>query len=534
MPTMTGGQAVVATLKQEGVDTVFGIVSIHMLPIYDALYAEPSIRLIVPRHEMAGGFMADAYSRVSGRVGVYLTSTGPGAANSAGAVLEGWRASTRTLQLTGQIDTPYLDQGRGFIHEHPDQLGMFRALGAHTARIATPADAPPILGDAFHRLTTLRPRPTVVEMPIDQQYRELEVSLGQPRGRDVPDADPAALDEAADLLLRAQRPLIWVGGGVNRAQAHEPLRRLAEALGAAVFTTGGGRGALPDDHPLVVGNYFTDPAGRAFIEAADVVLAVGTCLSANPTHEWTLPLPTLIRLDIDPDALNHNYPATVGIAADAGPGLAELVARVEGRPNGVAESYGAEITTLRALVRDHLRHRAPRIAALMDAIRAATPRETIYVTDATLPAYTGGNQYLPVLGERGFVTTRGVAIGPGLPFALGAQAATPDRPVVCLAGDGGFMLHAPELTTAVEAKLPVIVCLFNNQGYGVLRRYQRTRFNERYIGVNLHTPDFVQLAQAMGARGERVTTADDLGAALRRALASACVTLIDIQAPFEE
>ena len=535
MPPMTGGQAVVATLKQEGVDTLFGINSVHMLPIYDALYDEPSLRLIVPRHEMAGGFMADAYSRASGKVGVYLTSTGPGAANSAGAILESWMGSTRTLQLTGQVDTPYLDQRRGVLHEAPDQPGMFTALGARTARVMAPADAPAALHEALCALRSQRPRPYVIEMPIDIQYQTADVALGLPLTPALPAPSPADVERAATLLLAARRPVVWAGGGINTSGAHAELRRVVEALGAPVFTTRGGRGALPDDHPLAVGNYFSEEPGRAFLEAADVVLAVGTRFSGSPTANWSLRLPPgFIRVDIDPAEVDHNYAPTLGIAADARLTLAALAKGLTEERGSVAPDYAAEVSTLRATLRAGIRARAPRIAALMDAITSAMPRETIVVTDATLPAYTGGNQYLPVRAERGFVTAHSVAIGAGLPFALGAQAAAPNRPVVCIAGDGGFMLHATELATAVEAGLPVVVCLFNNGGYGILRRFQRQRFGDRLIGVNLHPPDMIALAGAFGARAERVDTPAALQTAVARAIERRQVSLIDIQAPFEE
>lgn len=532
MPHMTGGQAVIETLASEGVDTVFGIISVHMLPIYDALYHEPSIRLIVPRHEMAGGFMADGYSRVSGRPGVYLTSTGPGAANSAGAVLEAWTGSSRTLQLTGQIDTPYLDQGKGFLHEIRDQRGMFEALGARTGRVMAPQAAPGAIHEAMGVLRATRPRPYIIEMPIDQQYRADEVAIGSPLEGRPPQPDERLLDQAADLLRQARRPVLWLGGGVNSSGAHAEAQQVAEALGAAVFTTRGGRGSIPEDHPLVVGNYFSEPAGRAFLEAADVVLAVGSRFGMGPTHSWQLKLNQLIRIDIDPTEVNHNYTPILGIAADAKPALAGLAARLT-QPHAVSDTYLAEITQLRAQLRGALRDRAPLTMAMMDTIRASMPRETIFVTDSTLPAYTGGNQYLPVYARRGFVSPHSVAIGPGLPFALGAQAAAPDQPVVCIAGDGGFMLHATELATAAEARLNVIVCLFNNRGYGILRRYQRSRFEGRFIGVDLLTPDFVKLADSMGVQGERVTEASQLGPALNRALAANAPVLLDIQAPFE-
>ncbi len=529
---MTGGQAIVQTLKQEGVDVVFGIASVHMLPVYDALRAEPSIRLVVPRHEMAGGFMADAYSRVSGRPGVYLTSTGPGAANSAGAVVESWISSTRTLQLTGQVESEYLDRGLGVLHEVPNQLGMFDAMGACTQRIVGPEDAARALHEAFYTLRAERPRPYVLEMPIDQQYAEADIDLGEPYAVHRPTPTDAELDRAADVLRAARRPALWVGGGVNAAGAHDELRHLAERLGAPIFYTRGGRGAIPDDHPLVIGNYTADAPARAFIEASDGLVAVGTRFGQSSTARWQLRLPAnTIRIDLDA-AQAHREAAAVAMVGDAAAAMAGLVERLgDGAP--VDGAYAAEFAALRESVRGGARKRWPLNTALMDTLRAVAPRETIFVADSTLPAYWGAHQYLPVYARRGYVYPRSVAIGPGYPMALGAQLAAPGQPVVCIAGDGGFMMHMAELATAVENNLPVVLCLFNNGGYGMIRHLQNAQMEGRQIGVDLHTPDFVKLAEAFGVAAERVTETAAFAGALERAFAAGRPVLLDLQIPFD-
>ncbi|MFN8474036.1 MAG: thiamine pyrophosphate-binding protein [Anaerolineae bacterium] len=534
MPTsrMTGGQAIVQTLKQEGVDVVFGIASVHMLPVYDALRDEPAIRLVVPRHEMAGGFMADGYSRVSGRPGVYLTSTGPGAANSAGAVVESWISSTRTLQLTGQVESEYLDRGLGVLHEVPNQLGMFDAMGACAQRIVRPEDAPRALHEAFYTLRAGRPRPYVLEMPIDQQFAEADIALDAPYAVHRPAPSDAELERASDILRAARRPALWVGGGVNAAGAYDELRRLAERLGAPIFYTRGGRGAIPDDHPLVIGNYTVDAAARAFIEASDGLIAVGTRFSHSSTARWQLRLPAnTIRIDLDA-AQAHRDPAAVTMVADAGAAMAELVERL-GNAAPVDGAYAAEYAALRETLRAGARNRWPLNTAIMDTLRDVAPRETVFVADSTLPAYWGAHQYLPVYARRGYVYARSVAIGPGYPMALGAQLAAPEQPVVCIAGDGGFMMHASELATAVENNLPVVLCLFNNQGYGMIRHLQNQQMQGRQIGVDLHTPDFLKLADAFGVSAERVTETANLASALERAFAARRPVLLDLQIPFD-
>ncbi len=529
---ITGGQAVVQALKQEGVDTVFGIISIHMLPIYDALLKEPSIRLVIPRHEMAGGFMADGYSRVSGKVGVYLTSTGPGAANSMGAVIESRYAGSRTLQITSQIQTYY--RGKGMLHEVKDQLGMFNVTGAHAVDAIKPELIGPAIHKAFHNLKTRNPAPQVVEIPIDKQYAMGEVTESVEPPVQLPQPSEASLDHAAEILTKAHRPVIWIGGGIQTSGAFDELRRFAELLGAPVFMTRGGRGAMPDDHPLVIGNYFGEKPARMFLQEADAVIAIGTKFSWHSTSEWAISLTkNLIRVDVEVEELQHNFPAAVAIHADAKPTLAGMALRVQISGHKPNPNYLQMIAELKQTVRDELKKHRPLTAELMDRIDAETPRNRIVVTDATIPAYWGGNQYFPVYAERSFVTPRLSAIGPGYPMALGAQAADPTRPVICIAGDGGFMFHVGELATAVQEKLNVILLIFNNQSYGILKKLQMSMMGGRVFGVDLHTPDFVKVAEGMGMAGELVTTPDQLSAAVKRAFEAKAPYLIDVQAPFE-
>lgn len=531
---LTGGQAVVRALEAEGVTDVFGIISIHMLPIYDAILHSSKLRLRIPRHEMAGGFMADAYARVSGKVGVYLTSTGPGAANSMGAVIESWAAASRTIQLTSQIPSHLLHKGRGMLHEVKDQEGMFAATGAHVAHVPKTEAIPAEVHRLFHNLRAGRAVPQVLEIPIDKQYGRAKVEVGEPMPVVPVEPPDEALERAARLLAQAKRPVLWLGGGVNLGGAWEEARQLAEILGAAVFMTRGGRGALSDDHPQAIGNYFGEKPARTYISESDAIVAVGTKFSWHSTSEWNIKIPeNLIRIDLDVHQLHHNYPAAVAIHSDAGPamiGLAEKLAALNHRPLPAALEAAA---ALKAELRDEIRKHRPMTTALMDAIDANSPRDKVLVTDATIPAYWGGNQYLPVRSPRSFVTPKLAAIGPGYPMALGAQAVDPDRPVLCIAGDGGFQFHTGELATAVQEKLPVVLLIFNNRSYGVLKRIQEKMMGGRIFGVDLHTPDFAKVAEAHGVRGEVATTPEELGAKVKAAFDARVPCLIDVQAPFE-
>jgi len=298
---VTGGKALVQSLKAAGVDTVFGIISVHMLTIYDALRDEPGIRLIVPRHEQGAAFMADGYARTTGRTGVYFTSTGPGAFNSACAVHEAWVASSPTLQITGNIETRYLDKGKGFLHEANNQLGVFRELGAQANRISKIEEITYAVREAFTRLQDQRPHPEMIEIPIDIQYASADVEIVSPGPPNRPAPDPKAIAKAAEVLRNARQPVIWAGGGVNRSGANSSLRRVAETLGAPVVMTTAGRGAIPDDHPLAIGAWTGDRDVKNFLAECDVLIAVGSRMAGQMTGNWTIKLPdTIVQIDIDP------------------------------------------------------------------------------------------------------------------------------------------------------------------------------------------------------------------------------------------
>lgn len=534
MAQTTGGGAVVQALKAAGVDTVFGIISVHMLPIYDALKSEPSIRLIVPRHEQGAAFMADGYARTTGRPGVYFTSTGPGAFNSACAVHEAWVASSPTLQITGNIETPYLDAGKGFLHEANNQPGVFRELGATTNRALKVEEIPYVVREAFNRLRSDRPRPEFIEIPIDVQYASADVEVVPPDPPHHPAPDPRSIERAAALLAGAERPAIWAGGGVNRSDASAALRRVAEALGAPVVTTTAGRGSLSDEHPLAIGGWSGDRDVKAFLADADALLVVGSRLGGQMTGNWTLALPKrLVQIDIDPDEIGRNYPAAAGVVADADVAL-DALANALVRMKALPWAEGADTARrLRDGARANVQSRMAPLAGLLDTIRAAIPHDAILVTDATIMGYFGANNYFPLYEPRTHVGPQSVAIGPGLPLGIGAKAGKPDREVVVFAGDGGFMLTATEMATAAQYNLPVRILLFNNGGYGILRRMQQQQFDGRHIGVELHEPDFVKFAEALGVRGLRVSDPAALGATLADALTTDGPVLVDVELPDE-
>jgi acetolactate synthase-1/2/3 large subunit len=523
---MTGGEAVASALEILGVRHVFGIVSVHNLPIYDAIARRGAITPVAVRHEQAAAHAADGYARATGELGVVIASTGPGTTNTMSGLFEASFASSPVLLITGQIDSGYLGKGKGFLHEAEHQRLMLSSLCRRAETVRRTEDIARVVITVAEDIRAGRPQPGAVEIPIDQQYRRAEVVMPELRTDSayVPDADAVA--KVAEALSAASRPVLWAGGGVISAGAGSALTALAERLGAPVVTTINGRGSIPEDHPLCLGALTTSPPVEEVVSGADLVLAVGTRFQGNATRNWSLPIGTLAHLDADPSVIGRNYPTALPVAGDARIGL-ELLLKTVGRVStdpGHAEQARLAAATVRKDARARL---GEDHCQIMDAIRRHTPRESAIVRDATVPAYVWGDRLLPILAPRTSLRPTSAAIGPGLPLALGAAAAT-GRPAVLISGDGGFMLHLAELVTAVQNDLPVVICLFNDQGYGVLRAIQARQFDGRMTGVDLTTPDFPALSWSMGVQAARVADPAEFESQFREAIASGRPALLDI------
>jgi acetolactate synthase-1/2/3 large subunit len=524
---MTGGEAVAAALETLGVRHVFGIVSVHNLPIYDAIARRGIITPVGVRHEQAAAHAADGYARATGELGVVIASTGPGTTNTMTGLFEAGFASSPVLLVTGQIETGYLGKAKGFLHEAEQQRLMLSSLCRRVETVRRTEDIGRAVIAVAEDIRAGRPQPGAVEIPIDQQYRRAEVVIPSPRTESafLPGAD--AVSKVADALAAATRPVLWAGGGVVSAGAGPALVALAERLSAPVVTTIEGRGSIPEDHPLCLGALTTSPPVEDIVSGADLVLAVGTRFQGSSTRNWRLSFGgTLAHLDADPAVIGRNYPTALPVVGDARVGLELLlgaVGRVSTDP-GHAEKAQSAAAAARKDARARIGEDHGRI---MDAIRRHAPRESVIVRDATVPAYLWGDRLLPILEPRTSVRSASAAIGPGLPLALGAAAGS-GRPAVLIAGDGGFMLHVGELATAVQHDLPVVICLFNDRGYGVLRDIEARQFDGRNFGVELTTPDFPALAASMGVRAARVADPAEFESAFREAIESSRPALIDI------
>lgn len=524
---MTGGEAVYETLRALGVEHVFGIVSVHNIPIYDAIHRGGGITAVAVRHEQGAVHAADGYARATGKLGVAITSTGPGVTNGMTGIFEAGFASSRVMMIAGQIDSVYYGKGKGFLHEAENQLPMLRSITGRTESVRRPEE----IGDAVFRvaedINTGRPRPGAVEIPIDFQYAKAEINIPHVEAwpRRAPDRDSIA--RAADAIKGAKKVVIWAGGGVLTAGAETELTQLAEALGAPVFTSGNGRGSIPEDHPLCMGPLTAQPGVGETLEQADVVVAVGTRFQAGQTRNWMLPLGgKLIHIDADPGVIGRNYRADVPVIGDARLGLAALLKSLDGAKSD--PGFLSRAQELRDATRQQIRREiGPDYEAIMDAMRDILPRDGIVVRDATVPAYLWGNRLMPILSPRTSMNPTSAAIGPALPLAIGAAIGSGKKTAV-IQGDGGFMLNIAELSTAVQYNTPVVTCVFNDRGYGVLRSIEGRTFEGRQFGVELSTPDFVMVANGMGMKAERVESAAQFRDAFARGLANDGPYLLDI------
>ncbi|MFE2042817.1 thiamine pyrophosphate-binding protein [Streptomyces sp. NPDC059477] len=511
-----GGDLLVDVLRRHGVDTVFGIVSVHNLPLVEAVDRE--LRFVPVRHEATAVNAADGYARARRGLGCALTSTGTGAGNAAGSLVEALSAGSSVLHVTGQVDTPYLGSGRGFIHETKDQLGMLTAVSRHAVTITDTDSAPAVLEEAAARSLAPPGGPSSVEWPIDLQYAAhpgLGPAAGAPGPGDPPDED--ALADAARLLAAAARPVIWAGGGV--ADAGPALRIVVELLGAGLLTSNSGRGAVPEDHPLCVGNYATSPGGRAMLAEADALLSIGTHFRSNETADYTLTVPAAhIQVDLDPAAIGRVYPATHGIAADADAFLTALAAELAALGAAPRDPWTTRVRRTRKAVREKQHAGLGDHTAFPDALRKVLPRRAVIARDVTIASSSWGNRLLEIHDPRDNLFPRGGGIGQGLGMAIGAAAARPGEPTVCIAGDGGLAVHFGELMTLAQEAPWLVLLVFNDGGYGVLRNMQEGLGRAR-SGVDLVTPDYATVCRALDLHHSRIADPASVAVVLNDAVA---------------
>ncbi|MBO56113.1 MAG: thiamine pyrophosphate-binding protein [Dehalococcoidia bacterium] len=523
MPKMTGGQALMRSLHLEGIRVIFGLPGVQMYHAMDALYDHPDIRFITTRHEQATTYMADGFSRAGGGIGTALMVPGPGLLNASAGISTAYSASSPVLVVCGQIERDLIGSNRGMLHEINDQIDVLKPITKAARRIIDPTEIPSAVRDSFKDLTSGRPRPVEIEIPPETLAQSADIDLLEPEVEQRLSPDPAALAEAAQLLAEANRPLIWVGGGAISSEAGEEVVNLAEYIQSPVIMTAEGKGTISDRHPLSLGSLRlrNDPIAKEDPNF-DVILAVGTRL-AFPG--W-LGGQKVIQIDIDPEEAGRNYDNTHTVVGDAKVSLQQLLDRIQDLKNPAENVYGL-VEALRKR-RAETAIRVEPQESFLSAIRSAIPDDGILISGMTQMGYYARGFY-PVYQPKTFMTSSYSGnLGYAFPFALGAKVAQPDKVVVALSGDGGFLFNSQELATAVQHNINAIVVVFNDSAYGNVMRDQVNRFDSRTIGVDLHNPDFMKLAEAYGARGLKANGHEELESVLKTAIEGDCPTLVEV------
>ena len=508
-PGSTGADLAVAALEKAGVEVAFGLPGVHNLALWRAL-GESGIRLVGVRHEQTAAYAADGYARASGRIGVAITTTGPGAANTLGAVGEAWASRSPILVIATDIPTTARRPGvwRGVLHEATDQAAMFMPVVKEAYRVTSAGHVGSTVAAALRTALAAPSRPVYVEIPTDLLAAEADAPSRQARGAGSPGAAGARsapreepLARALELLERSRSPLIWAGGGALQAGAGEAVGRLAERLVAPVILTYSARGILPPGHPCLVEGPPHIPAVGALWDDADLVVGIGTDFDAMMTQGWRQPQPPhLVAVNVDPADASKNYRPDVLLEADAARAADRLAERLS--PRGGHDALATRIRSLNLEIRAELASAEPEASDFLDAVEAALPDDAVVVSDMCIPGYWLGG-FHRVKAPRKFAYPLGWGtLGCAFPQGLGAALAGAG-PVVSVSGDGGFLYAAGELAAAEQEDIPLTAVIVDDGGYGMIRFDQDLHGHPRE-GVDLHSPDFVALAAAFGVRADIV------------------------------
>src|SRR5438874_3281740 len=525
MAAATGGEAIVSGLIAHGVDTVFGLPGAQIYGLFDA-FQQAQMKVIGARHEQACGYMAYGYARSTGRPGVFSVVPGPGVLNAGAALLTAFGANEPVLCLTGQVPVPFLGKGRGHLHEMPDQLATLRTFVKWAERIEYPDAAPTLVSRAFQEMMSGRRGPVSLEMPWDVFTQRAEVGASKVFDTlPAPQPDPDRIKAAADLIKGSKRPMIFVGSGAIHAR--EEIVELAELIDAPVVAFRSGRGIVSNAHELGL----TMAAAYRLWPKTDLMIGIGTRMELPTMTRWPFRPDGLrsIRVDIDPSEMRRFTP-DAAVVADARAGTKELLQAV--RKTGYKKTSGRR-TAIREASKaalQEIQQVQPQMAYL-NILREVLPDNAI-VTDELSQVGFASWYGFPVYQPRTFISSgyQGT-LGSGFPTALGAKVANPDRPVVAITGDGGFMFGVQELATAVQFNIGVVTLVFNNNSYGNVRRDQRERFEGRVVASDLVNPDFVKLAESFGVAAARVTSPETFRPTLEKALAHGAPYLIAIEVP---
>ncbi len=515
---MTGGEAMVRAAVANGINTIFGLPGAQIYPLFDAIYRLPEVNAVISRHEQGAAYMAYGYCAATGRPGAFAVVPGPGILNAAAALCTAQGCNKPVLCLTGQVMSEFLGVGRGHLHELPDQLATLSTIVKHADRIDHPANTSPQINDAFHQMLSGRPGPASIEMCWDTMGKTWDVEIGPGNAMiERPAVDDDQIDAAAELIANAENIMIMCGGGAQHAS--QEVRALAEMLGASVTAFRSGRGIVGEDTPWGV----SAAAAHKLWQGTDLLIGIGSRLEMqymrweSMAHYIDRPPAggaKLIRIDIDPKEMERFKP-DVAVIADAAEATRALIDRAGKK--GFKPGDLERIAETKAQTRKDIEEIQPQLAYL-DVIREVLPRDGYLVEELCQVGFTS-NFGFPIYEPRTYVTTgyQGT-LGFGFPTAIGVKVAVPDKAVVSIIGDGGFMFGMPELASAAQQDIGLITIVFNNNSFYNVRRDQMERFDNHLIGADLDNPDFVKLAEAFGVAGYRVESPTELKPALEKAI----------------
>ncbi|NYT79708.1 thiamine pyrophosphate-binding protein [Alcaligenaceae bacterium] len=527
------GHLVADFLKHNGVDIVFGIVSVHNIPIMDGITLNDSIQMVMTRGETGAAHMADGLARATGKVGVLISSTGPGASNAVPGLVEARFAGTPLLHITGQSATTHLGRGTGAVHDVPDQLGMLSAVGKGAHRVHSASEALVVLKQAWIEALTAPTGPVSVEIPIDIQRAQVaRPSCAEEYMASAPvvrEPEQWALERLEQMIRAAKRPMIWAGGGARAA--NEELAALLDK-GFGMVTSWNGHGVVSDDHPSNLGalNGPGSPAVQDLYDQADLLLVVGSRLRGHETLDQKLKLPeNLVKIDVDPAAEGRSYPCTLFVCGDAQVTLHRLLARLSADSQGQADpAFTQKVRSAKKQAIEDFRQTLGPYTDFAAQLRAVMPSSAIFARDVTLSNSTWGHRIFPLHEQSQNIYPVGAGIGQGLQLGIGAAIGSKDRKVVLLTGDGGFFFNMTELWTAVQENADIVMIVMNDGGYGVIKHMQDAMCEGRYAHSNLLAPDLLKLAELAGIPAWRVDRAEDFGATVKTAIETYGPTLVEV------
>lgn len=523
---VTVGEVVARVLEEHGVSDVFGLISIHNLPIADAIGRRDKIRFICSRGEAGCVNMADAYSRFKG-LGVAITSTGAGSGNAIGSLVEACNAGSPVIHITGQVEKEYLDRDASFIHEAADQFGYLKSSSKAAFRILSPEHAAGMMREAIRVATTVPKGPVSIEIPIDVQATmiELPAELAYVGALQMPEASDTAINFVAQQIKSAKKPILWIGGGC--IEASEEIKKLAD-MGIPVVSSTHARGVLADSHPRSLNAFHNSSEVEKLITDSDACIVVGSRLRSNETKTYSLKFPeNLIQIDATPMAQQRNYLVKHFFCGEAKSFLTRLVEQL-GDTSKVDRDYDQRIKAAKDFAINALETQLGPYAELCYSLRKALPEDGILVRDITMSGSTWGSRLFPVNQPLQNIHSLAGAIGLGLSHGIGTAIANPDKKTVALVGDGGLMLGVGEMATAIQENANMVLLVMNDGGYGVMRGIQKEYFDGRQYYNELHTPSFVALGESMGCKSYKADSLEEFDTKINEAMKQDGMCLVEV------